>query len=108
MITISQDFARVRRAEEEERLAREETAAPPSGSGEKHTVQFNMATIAPYDEAAGRQAKPGKENIPLLCYVDGKDNYFTFCRFLRVTCLIKRDLLKNDLFLFYLWSFNFL
>ncbi len=55
-----QDFARVRRAEVEERLAREETAAPPSGSGEKHTVQFNMATIAPYDEAAGRQAKPGK------------------------------------------------
>jgi hypothetical protein len=76
-----QDFARVRRAEVEERLAREE-AAPPSGSGEKHTVQFNMATIAPYDEAAGRQAKPGKENMPLLCYVDGKDNYFFFFTFM--------------------------
>ncbi len=61
LIAILQDFARVRRAEVEERLAREETAAPPGGSGEKHTVQFNMATIAPYDEAAGRQAKPGKE-----------------------------------------------
>ncbi len=77
LIAILQDFARVRRAEVEERLAREE-AAPPSGSGEKHTVQFNMATIAPYDEAAGRQAKPGKENMPHLWYVDGKDNYFTF------------------------------
>jgi hypothetical protein len=78
LIAILQDFARVRRAEVEERLAREE-AAPPSGSGEKHTVQFNMATIAPYDEAAGRQAKPGKENMQLLsCYVDGKDNSFTF------------------------------
>jgi hypothetical protein len=77
LIAILQDFARVRRAEVEERLAREE-AAPPSGSGEKHTVQFNMATIAPYDEASGRQAKPGKENMPLLCDVDGKDNSFTF------------------------------
>jgi hypothetical protein len=75
LIAILQDFARVRRAEVEERLAREETAAPPGGSGEKHTVQFNMATIAPYDEATGRQAKPGKDNMP-LCDVDGKDHYF--------------------------------
>ncbi len=68
----------MRRAEVEERLAREEAAAPPGGSSEKHTVQFNMATIAPYDDAAGRQAKPGKENMLLLSYVDVKDNSFTF------------------------------
>ncbi len=81
----------MRRAEVEERLAREETAAPPGGSGEKHTVQFNMATIAPYDEAAGRQAKPGKENMPLLCYVDGKDNYFPlYVVFLRLKIVNKQ------------------
>jgi hypothetical protein len=62
-----EDFARVRQAEAEERLAREESA-PPRGSGEKLTVQFNMAAIAPYDDIGESQAKPGKQR-KLTCHV---------------------------------------